>query len=441
MTALTGAAADFAGAGGTVAAIVDSRKDGPETPFRRISGTVETVHGRGRVKAVQVGGARIDCDLLAVSGGWSPTVHLFSQSRGTLRFDDTLAGFLPDTPAQPCHCVGAAAGQFSLHEALEDAARTTAQALGMASETAAPDATHTPYSIEPLWQVKSQARGKAFLDIQNDVTVGDVELALREGYSNVEHVKRYTTGGMGIDQGKTGNINIIGTVAAAQGTHLPEVGTTTVRPPYTPVSFGAISGLREGSVVLPYRHTPVTRWNLAKGAFMYEAGARWRRPGYFPRDGESFQDTVNRECKAVREGVGVYDGSPLGKFELKGRDVGQFLDLLYTNIMSTLTPSNGRYGIMLSEDGLIMDDGVVFRLDAHRWLVSTSTGHADAINQHMEKVLQFDHPDWQVFITTITSQWNNATICGPKARRRDESAWHRYRPIDRGLPVHVLPRR
>jgi len=149
---------------------------------------------------------------------------------------------------------------------------------------------------------------------------------------------------------------------------------------------------------------------------MYEAGARWRRPGYFPRGSESFQETVNRECKAVREGVGVYDGSPLGKFELKGRNVGQFLDMMYTNIMSTLSPGNGRYGIMLSEDGLIMDDGVVFRIDDHRWLVSTSTGHADAINQHMEKVLQFDHPDWQVFITTITSQWNNATICGPKAR-------------------------
>ena len=418
------AAADFEAAGGEVTAIIDSRTEAeilaPRSNARVITGAVvETVEGRSKVSAVRVNGERMVCDLLAVSGGWSPTVHLFSQSRGTLRFDEDLAAFLPDTPALPSVCIGAAAGQFDLGDALKDAAARANEeiaAQGLRSGTAPPDAAEGRYSIKPLWCVDSSAKGKAFLDIQNDVTVDDAHLALREGYSNVEHVKRYTTGGMGIDQGKTGNINIIGTVAQAQGIDLPEVGTTTFRPPYAPVSFGAISGLREGSVVLPYRHTPVTRWNLDKGAFMYEAGARWRRPGYFPRGEETFQETVNRECRAVRTGVGVYDGSPLGKFELKGRDVGRFLDLLYTNIMSTLAPGNGRYGIMLSEDGLIMDDGVVFRLDEHRWLVSTSTGHADAMNQHMEKVLQFDHPDWQVFITTVTSQWNNATVCGPRAR-------------------------
>ena len=154
------------------------------------------------------------------------------------------------------------------------------------------------------------------------MTVDDVHLALREGYDNVEHVKRYTTGGMGIDQGKTGNINIIGTVAMQQGAPLEEIGTTTFRSPYTPVSFGSVVGSREDSVALPYRHTPITGWNKANGAFMYESGARWRRPGYFPREGESFQDTVNRECRAVRNGVGVYDGSPLGTFELKGREWG-----------------------------------------------------------------------------------------------------------------------
>lgn len=403
------AAADFAQAGGEVAAIVDSRETVPDVAhalakdLQVIAGSVvQNVVGRGRVTAVSIGanGGReqiIKCDLLGVSGGWSPTVHLFSQSRGSLKFDDTLAAFLPDQPAQNCMCIGGAAGQMSLADII-------------------PNATDLPYAITPLWRVEGDAKGKAFLDIQNDVTVDDVHLALREGYSNVEHVKRYTTGGMGIDQGKTGNINIIGTVALAQGTNMPDIGTTTFRAPYTPVSFGAINGLREGSVVLPYRHTPITKWNHDKGAFMYEAGARWRRPGYFPQHGEDFQTTVNRECSAVREIVGVYDGSPLGKFEIKGRDVGKFLDLIYTNIMSSLTPGNGRYGLMLSDDGLILDDGVVLRLDEHRWLVSTSTGHADAMNQHMEKILQFDHPNWQVRITTVTSQWNNATICGPLAR-------------------------
>ena len=169
-------------------------------------------------------------------------------------------------------------------------------------------------------------------------------------------------------------------------------------------------------MVLPYRHTPITDWNRAQGAVMYEAGARWQRPGYFPQEGESFQDSVNRECRAVRTGVGVYDGSPLGTFELKGRDVGQFLDHVYTNLMSTLQPGRARYGLMLSDDGLILDDGVVLRLSEHRWIVSTSTGNADGVNGHLEEILQTRFPDWNVFVTTVTSQWNNATVCGPRAR-------------------------
>ena len=426
-------ASDIVGAGGHVQAIVDSRDSVPQTALAQVQGielvcgsVVCNVAGRKRVKSVTVsprdGGPvrTIACDLLGYSGGWNPAVHLFSQSRGSLKFDADIAAFVPDKAAQACTCAGASEGKMTLQDALHDGAAKAAEAINsvgfkpnILANIAAQD---TPYSGSPLWRVESPKYCKAFLDIQNDVTVDDVQLALREGYSNVEHVKRYTNGGMGIDQGKTGNINIIGTVAIEQGATLPEIGTTTFRAPYTPVSFGAINGLREGSVVLPYRHTPITKWNHAKGAFMYESGGRWRRPGYFPLAGESFQETVDRECRIVRTGVGVYDGSPLGKFELKGRDVGKFLDLLYTNIMSNLKPGNGRYGLMLSEDGLIMDDGVALRLDEHRWLITTSTGHADAINQHMEKVLQFDRPDWQVMITTVTSQWNNATICGPRAR-------------------------
>ncbi|MFZ1726066.1 MAG: sarcosine oxidase subunit alpha family protein [Albidovulum sp.] len=426
-------AADIVAAGGEVRAIVDSRDNVPQTALTTAQGievitgsVVANATGHRRVKSVSIavrgGGSNriIACDLLGVSGGWNPAVHLFSQSRGTLRFENDIAAFVPDTAVQACACAGASGGEMKLETALCDGAAKGAEATKAAGFVPKPlgiiEAKDLPYSIEPLWRVESPAKGKAFLDIQNDVTVDDVHLALREGYSNVEHVKRYTTGGMGIDQGKTGNINIIGTIAMQNGADMCDIGTTTFRAPYTPVSFGAINGLREGSVVLPYRHTPITKWNLDRGAFMYEAGARWRRPGYFPAPGESFQDTVNRECLAVRNGVGVYDGSPLGKFELKGRDVGRFLDLLYTNIMSTLIPGNGRYGLMLSDDGLILDDGVALRLDEHRWLISTSTGHADAVNQHMEKVLQFDHPDWQVMITPVTSQWNNATICGPRAR-------------------------
>lgn len=417
-------AADLHAAGVKIAAIVDSRQDIPLEARGMVPGvTVMAGHvvigtkGHKSLREIQVapitGGAAkaIACDLLAHSGGWNPTVHLFSQSRGTLRYDEEIASFLPDQPAQPTVCVGAAAGQFTLPQALASGAATSD------TKTSVPTATDLPYAVQPLWRVEHpDATGKAFLDIQNDVSVSDVHLALREGYDNIEHVKRYTTGGMGIDQGKTGNINIVGTAALAQGLDLPDMGTTTFRSPYTPVSFGAIAGLRGDSVIFPYRHTPITQWNIDNGAFMYEAGARWRRPGYFPRKDEAFQDTVNRECLAVREGVGVYDGSPLGTFELKGRDVGRFLDHIYTNIMSSLKFGHGRYGLMLSDDGLILDDGVTFRLDENRWLLSTSTGHADAVNMHMEELLQTEFPDWEVKITTVTSQWNNATICGPMAR-------------------------
>lgn len=414
------AAADMRAAGIEVAAIVDARAQVPPGALALVPETevlaghvVIGTRGRTGLRGVRIaplaqGAARtVACDLLAHSGGWNPAVHLFSQSRGTLRYDDALATFVPDAPAQATASAGAAAGCMILPDAL-------ASGAAAAGGGAVPEAHETPYAIEPLWRVRSE--GKAFLDIQNDVTVADVHLALREGYDNIEHVKRYTTGGMGIDQGKTGNINIIGTVAQQQGVALPEVGATTFRSPYAPVSFGAIGGLREGSVQFPYRHTPITDWNRDRGAVMYEAGARWQRPGYFPQPGETFQETVNRECRAVREAVGVYDGSPLGTFELKGRDTGRFLDFIYTNKMSTLKPGQGRYGLMLTDDALIFDDGVALRLDEHRWLLSTSTGHADAVNQHMEKLLQTEFPDWEVMVTTVTSQWNNATLCGPEAR-------------------------
>ena len=417
-----------------ILAIVDSRKNIADSVLadaqnvRVISNSIiKNVIGYKKVNSVVVQSLEdkkletISCDLLAHSGGWNPMVHLHSQSRGTVKFDDRIAAFVPDHSVQASINIGACNGTFPLNEIFDE----TKSLLSGASENSKSlvyegklECSKQNYSIEALWSVDlSKEKNKAFLDIQNDVTHDDIQLALREGYSNVEHVKRYTTGGMGFDQGKTGNINIIGVIAKEQGIRLDDVGTTTFRSPFTPVSFGSINGVREGSVALPFRHTPVTKWNLDKGAFMYEAGARWRRPGYFPMAGEGFQEAVNRECHAVRTGVGVYDGSPLGKFELKGENVGEFLDLIYTNIMSSLEPGNGRYGLMLTDDGLIFDDGVAFRIDKYRWFISTSSGHSDAVNQHMLKILAFDYPEWDVKITNITSQWNNATICGPLARK------------------------
>ena len=421
-------------AGINILAIIDSRKIIPDQCLSRskkikviTNSIIKNVNGYKQVKSIVVQSLdtgkfeTISCDLLAHSGGWNPAVHLHSQSRGSLRFSEKIVAFVPDKNIQNSLSIGACNGTFGLAEIFKETEQVMSEIsdeFKSVSQTTNLEIEDQHYSIEPLWSTDlSNEKESAFFDIQNDVTYDDVQLALLEGYSNVEHVKRYTTGGMGFDQGKTGNINIIGSIANQQGVPLDSIGTTTFRSPFTPVSFGSINGVRQGNVVLPFRHTPVTKWNLEKGAFMYEAGARWRRPGYFPEKGEGFQEAVNRECETVRNGVGVYDGSPLGKFELKGKDVGIFLDFIYTNIMSSLKPGAGRYGLMLSDDGLIFDDGVAFRIDNNRWFISTSSGHSDAVNQHMKKVLTFDHPDWDVKITNTTNQWNNATICGPLARQ------------------------
>ena len=415
--------------------IVDSRNN-IDDDCRTLAGNIKIFSkhvivkttGNRRVKAVFIQSQdnkkeqKIECDLLCISGGWNPTVHLHSQSRGRLRYDNELATFLPDECAQASFCAGAADGQFTVSQALNDGidkGAQAAQAQGFQVEKPRiPQVdVELPYRIEPLWHVEqTKLSDKSFVDIHNDVTLNDIHLAIREGFDAVEHAKRYTTTGMGIDQGKTGNINAIGAIAQRTGLMMDDVGTTTFRSPYIPVEFGAIAGIREESVIFPYRHTPMTQWHKDNGATMYEAGARWRRPGYYAKPGESFQQTIDRESLVVRQGVGVYDGSPLGKFEIKGADSLKLLDMLYTNSFASLELNNGRYGLMLSDDGLILDDGVSFKLADNHYFMSTSTGHADEVNRHMEHILQIECPQWDVKITTVTSQWSNATVCGPKAR-------------------------
>ncbi|OED39362.1 sarcosine oxidase subunit alpha [Chromatiales bacterium (ex Bugula neritina AB1)] len=434
------AAAGFLEAGMNIVAIVDSRDHVSDAERELVPGVkilaaheILKTHGKKRLNGVTVrqrGGQslnRIDCDLVCVSGGWSPTVHLFSQSRGTLKFNETLAAFVPDTPEQATSVVGAASGVFNLPELFIDSADKTGLILSEAGYRKpvykVPEvSSDINFTISPLWFVEQEKpTDSAFVDLQNDVTVNDIQLAIREGFGAVEHMKRYTTAGMGLDQGRTGNINAIGVVAHETGATIEDIGTTTFRSPFVPIEFGAIGGLREESVIFPYRHTPVTQWNKDNGAFMYESGARWRRPGYYPLPNETFQQTVNREATTVRSGVAVYDGSPLGKFELKGPDALRLLEVLYTNSFASLEINNGRYGIMLNEDGLIIDDGVTFKLGENHYLMSTSTGHADDVYKHMEHFLQVERPDWKVRITVITCQWANATICGPDARKVMES--------------------
>jgi len=465
---------DLRAAGVEVVGVVDARAQIDEAA-RACVGTApvwaghvveQALGGAGGVRGARVrpagGGAvrHVDCDLIAVSGGWNPLVHLFSQARGRLRFDDALAAFVPDRPGQEGFaCAGAAAGRLDLAAALADGAdqgRQAAHALGFGAAAEADvvdeasgavaasdgdgkqsaDGMSTPlaltvqaqaqaqapvpapaYDLEPLWHVQPLPEGaKAFVDLQHDVTVADLHLALREGYGAIEHVKRYTTAGMGIDQGKTGNLNVVGAVATAQGLRMDSVGQTTMRSPWAPVEFGALVGARGGPVFLPYRHTPLTAWHIAHEAVMFEAGARWRRPLYYPRPGEAMHEAVQREARAVREAVAMYDGSPLGKIEIRGPDALALLQMVYTNDFSTLEVGMGRYGIMLSDDGLVLDDGVSFKLGEGHYLMSASTGNADEVWRHLQHVLQIERPHWRVRLANLTAVWGNATICGPRAR-------------------------
>ncbi len=401
-----------------VSEIVTSAVVSKASMRRRRVGSVtiaERATGRTRV---------IECDLLGVSGGWTPSVHLFSQSRGSLAYSDEIASFCPDQPQLATLVAGSVRGVFSLADSISDGARAGLSAIRSLGHASAQielpqvaESLQCELQIEPLWSTDSgERRSKAFIDFAGDVTTFDLRLALQEGYESIEHLKRYTTTGMGLDQGKTANMNAIGLAAALSGRHPGSVGSTTYRPPYTPVEFGAIAGSRTGDHILPYRHTPLTAWHVAHGAVMFEAGLRWQRPAYYPQHGETMQQAIDRECRSVRNQAGIYDGSPLGKFELAGPDAVRLLNLVYTNRFDNLAAGQGRYGIMLSEDGLIFDDGVTFRLGQNRYLMTCSTGGAHQVEQKLERLIHVDQPDLDVTLVPCTSQWANATVCGPLAR-------------------------
>ena len=426
--------------GGTeVAAIVDARpasRLGGVLPARaRDAGIVllpasaiARAHGRLRVCRVDVvplaGGAAtsLDCDLVAVSGGHNPTVHLYSQARGTLRYDPVTASFLPDGSPLPIVTAGAVQGCFDLAQALRQgdaAGRDAAARAGLVARPAmvhvAPDGERA--AVEPLWSVPARGKpGKAFVDLQDDVTVRDIELAAREGYHAIEHLKRYTTLGMGTDQGKTSNVIGLALMAKQLGVSIPEVGTTTFRPPYTPVTLGAFPGHAQGPRVEPTRYTAMHDWHEAQGARFVNAGL-WKRPHSYPRAGESEDAAVLREARNVRSAVGIVDVSTLGKIELQGRDVAEFLNRIYVNRWDTLAVGRCRYGVMLREDGIVRDDGTTSRLDAERYLMTTTTANAAAVMQTLERLLQVDWPELDVHAASVTEQWAAAALAGPRARQ------------------------
>ncbi len=402
---------------------------------------IAKVKGGKRVKSVcicaQAGEGsvleEIACDAVAMSGGWSPVVHLWSHCGGKLTWDDADAMFRPDASRAPLGkageafvlTAGSASGHFGLDEILSDATKAGSQAAAQMGGTA--DAVPTPTAdardeapLEPVWMMPQGAniklRMKAWLDYQNDVKVSDVQLAAQEGYESVEHTKRYTTLGMATDQGKLSNINGLATLANALNAPIQKVGTTTFRPPYTPISMASIAGSARDEVFQPIQRTPIQEWHEENNAF-FEPVGHWRRPYCFPRDGESHSDAVSREILQTRKSLGLLDASTLGKIIVKGPDAGEFLDMLYTNMMSTLKVGKCRYGLMCSENGFLSDDGVVARIDEETFLCHTTTGGAGRIHAHMEEWLQTEWWDWKVYTANVTEQYAQIAVVGPNARK------------------------
>ncbi|WP_121061913.1 sarcosine oxidase subunit alpha family protein [Chachezhania antarctica] len=398
------------------------------------------VSGGKRVKHIQIcmtngtGGAmeEIACDGVAMSGGWSPAVHLWSHTGGKLLWDEAQAHFLPDFSRPPTgadgqamvRTAGSTSGPMELAAVIQDARSAGADAAngaGFKAKTSKRPSveTATEAPMLPVWQMPGRAdyhlKSKSWLDFQNDVKVTDVELAAREGFESVEHTKRYTTLGMATDQGKLSNINGLAVLANALGKPIPQVGTTTFRPPYTPISMGAIAGEARGEIFQPVRKTPIHGWLDAQGAD-WEPVGHWRRPYAIPQKGESVHDAVMREVTNTRENVGLLDASTLGKLLVKGPDAGRFLDMLYTNMMSNLKPRRCRYGLMCSENGFLTDDGVVARISQESWLCHTTTGGADRIHAHMEEWLQTEWWNWKVHVVNVTEQYAQIAVVGPKAR-------------------------
>ncbi|MEM7172084.1 MAG: sarcosine oxidase subunit alpha family protein [Pseudomonadota bacterium] len=360
------------------------------------------------------------CDLLAVSGGWSPVVHLHSHRGARPVWEPETACFVPGPIDEPIQVVGSASGHWNMAdcEASGRAAGTAAAAaLGKsANQHSVPALAGWDNPIKPLYEIRVDGQKlKSFVDLQNDVTSSDVRLAHQEGYVSVEHLKRYTTLGMSTDQGKMGNIIGLALMAEALGKDIPEVGTTTFRPPYTPVSLGALTGRNTGSHFRALRRTPMHDWNLAQGGTMTMAGL-WHRPWYFARKGETIKEAYEREAETVRTAVGLCDVTSLGKIAVQGPDATEFLNRVYTNPFAKLAIGKARYGIMLRDDGIVMDDGTTWRLTETDYFMTTTTAHAAKVMVWLEELLQTRWQDLKVHVTSVSDQWAGCAVAGPKSR-------------------------
>ena len=421
-------AKNLAARGVNLAAVIDTRDASPchaelpKTTQLIKNGRIIKTHGYARVRAVTLAsGEKISTDCLAVSGGWSPSLHLTCHHRGRPRWDSRIAAFIPAGDLPPgMQVVGAAAGKFSTHQclisAMDEANKAVAALGGQPVVMDLPRAEDRPSDTIPVWLIP-EGQGRKFIDLQNDVTSKDIALAHREGYRSIEHLKRYTTLGMATDQGKTSNVLGLGVMAEVSGREMDAVGTTIFRPPYTPVAIAAFAGRARGNHFRPTRLTPAHHWAQDQGAVFVEAGL-WLRPQWFPREGEThWRQSVDREVLATRSSVGVCDVSTLGKIDIQGADAGTFIERVYANGFSTLSVGKIRYGLMLREDGFVMDDGTTARLDEHHYVMTTTTANAAGVYRHLEFCHQCLWPELDVQIISITDQYAQYAIAGPNSRK------------------------
>ncbi|MGW1359101.1 sarcosine oxidase subunit alpha family protein [Streptomyces chartreusis] len=430
------AALDLAAAGLSVTAVVDTRPEPGEWAERARAAGIEVLAGHAvtgtageaRLSAVtvapygeSVGQREFAADLLLVSGGWNPVVHLFSQSGGRLRHDEALGSFVPDSARQAVEVAGAASGAADLAAVLAQGAAAGARAVEAEGYPPAtprlPAPAAQPRRTPPMhvYALPGAAGAPRFVDLQRDVTVDDLARATGAGLRSVEHTKRYTTAGTANDQGRTSGVLAGGIVAELLGVDVSELGTTTFRPPYIPVSFAALAGRDRGALSDPVRTTALHEWHAAHGA-LFENVGQWKRPWYYPLAGEDMEAAVLRECRATRESVGFMDASTLGKIDVQGPDAAVFLDRLYTNMMSTLKVGMIRYGVMCRPDGMVFDDGTVIRVAQDRFLVTTTTGNAAAVLDWIEEWHQTEWPELKVHCTSVTEQWATVALVGPKSR-------------------------
>jgi len=363
----------------------------------------------------------LDCDCLSIAGGWTPAVHLFTQSGGKLKFRDKDQVFIPNKYPSDQISIGSCNGDFEIDDVITSSVKSIKEFLNI-NETEYDNLEikcPKDKDFRNIWLLPSDkilGKTKPFVDYQNDATAKDIKLALREGFRSIEHVKRYTTTGMGTDQGKLGNMHALGIIAETAGVKMGELGTTTFRPPYTPLTFGTIVGRNVGEFFDTFRRTPMNDWHIENKAEFENVG-QWKRAWYYPKNNETMHEAVQRESKAARESAGILDASTLGKIDIQGTDASEFLNRVYTNAWSKLAIGKCRYGLMLNEDGMVYDDGVTTRLDENHYIMTTTTGGAANVLGKLEDYLQTEWPELDVYLSSVTDHYATASICGPNSKK------------------------